>query len=82
VAEENLEGAQIDTGVEPVGGAGVAEPVWMDMMWNASPAPSLSTQVAEGAILQRVIRVLLRGKQPLLRLAPAVIDAQPFQQSR
>src|SRR5216684_5498874 len=38
--------------------------------------------MAEGSVIERLIVALLRREQPLLRLAPSVVDAQPFEQNR
>src|SRR5258708_35068550 len=37
--------------------------------------------MAEGSVIERLIVALLRREQPLLRLVPSVVDAQPFQQN-
>jgi hypothetical protein len=50
----------------------------MDGELEAGPYSGLTAEMAEESIIERLIVALLRREQPLLRLAPSVVDAQPF----
>jgi hypothetical protein len=82
VTKQNLDGAQIGPRIEHVGGAGVAKQVRMDHMGNTGSGAGLAAQTADRTIIERAVRVLFGGEQPVLRLAPPIIDPQTLQQCR
>jgi hypothetical protein len=58
VAQQNLDGAEVGAGVEHVGGAGVAEQVRVNQMFDAGPASGIAAQRTDGIIVQRLVPTL------------------------
>ena len=78
VSEQDLDGAQVGSGVQQMGGAGVAQTVWGQTFvipagWAAWRQAS-QTMLAEGGV------GAFTGKQIGVRLSPAPVEAQGFQQ--
>src|SRR2546426_12709709 len=80
MAQQNLDGAEVGAGVEHVSGAGVAEQVRVNQMFDAGTASGIAAQCTDGIVVQRLIPTLFRREQPVRRFAPAVVDPQTLQQ--
>ena len=82
MAEQDLYGAQVGTGVQHVGGAGVAEEVGVNSEGDRGAAAGVGAESAEGVARHRLVRALFGGEEPVGGLAPAIVNAEPFPQGR
>jgi hypothetical protein len=81
-AEQGLDGTQVGSRVQHVGGAGVSEQVGVNAEGDGGTAARLAAEGAEGVARHRLAGVLSGGEEPVRGPAPAIVNAEPFPQGR